>query len=94
MTSPFSEVEGQRKQKRADALYFKIPEGKKAIGDNAYKGEAGRGGKISVSHDKDSSQLKNSRHVQKLDTKLSIVGSSLSMLIEHATAFKAMCVRH
>ena len=38
-----------------NALYFKIPEGKKLIGDSGYRGELS---KISTTHDKHSSEVK------------------------------------
>jgi hypothetical protein len=38
-----------------NALYFKIPEGKKLIGDSGYKGEPS---KISITNDKHSSEVK------------------------------------
>jgi len=44
--------------KDPEALIFKIPEGKKGIGDSAYTAEAGLGGKMVVSRQEDSVALK------------------------------------
>jgi hypothetical protein len=41
-----------------ESLYFAIPDGKKAIADSGYIGEADLGGKISVTRDTDSEDLK------------------------------------
>jgi hypothetical protein len=45
-------------EKDPNALIFKIPEGKKAIGDSAYIAEAGENGKMAVTLDEDSAALK------------------------------------
>jgi hypothetical protein len=44
-------------EKDQNALFFKIPEGKKAIGDSAYAAEAGVGGKMAVSRPEDPPDL-------------------------------------
>lgn len=41
-----------------DSLYFAIPAGKKAIADSGYVGEADLGGKVAVTRDTDSEELK------------------------------------
>lgn len=88
-------------EKDARALIFKIPQGKKAIGDSAYKGEAGPGGKVSISHDEDSAQLKKfkarakARHETFNGRLKSFNVLDLPyrhMKIEHAIVFEATCV--
>jgi hypothetical protein len=44
--------------KDPNALIFKIPQGKKGIGDSAYSAEAGENGKMTVSCDEDPIDLK------------------------------------
>jgi hypothetical protein len=44
--------------KDPNALIFKIPQSKKAIGDNAYTAEAAEHGKMAVTRNEDSSALK------------------------------------
>ncbi len=52
------------------ALYFKIPDGKYAVGDSGYRGEPGTIVCVEDGHD---DELKNSYHGQRTDRSLSIL---------------------
>jgi hypothetical protein len=87
--------------KDPNALIFKIPQGKKAIGDSAYSGEAGVGGKMSISRDQDSNHLKTfksrakSRHETfnaRLKTFEALDIPYRHSAVPHVSAFEAICV--
>ena len=94
--------EKQNEPKDQNALIYKIPDGKRAIGDSGYKGEPG---KISITREGDSGAVKNfkgrvkSRH-ENFNSRLKtfkVLSTRFRHrlrpdLAEHKAAFEAVCV--
>jgi hypothetical protein len=84
-----------------NALFFQIPEGKKAIGDSGYEGEAYEGGPMSISRELDDPATKSfkgrvkSRH-ESFNGRLksfNVLDSAFRHgRDKHAAAFEAVCV--